>query len=124
MVQGSKRLYTAKQKRKAESIEEGYRQKGVPVEEAEARAWATVNKHSGGGERAGGAGAKESPRAKRRARTASAKRAAATRREDASQGALASMGKASLMAEARKRGIKGRSRMRKQELIVALRKSA
>ncbi len=41
--------YTAKQERKAEHIEEGYREKGVSKKEAESRAWATVNKQDGGG---------------------------------------------------------------------------
>ena len=36
--------YTDKQKRQAEHIEEGYEKRGVPEEEAERRAWATVNK--------------------------------------------------------------------------------
>ena len=35
--------YTAKQERKADHIAEGYEKKGVSKEEAEARAWATVN---------------------------------------------------------------------------------
>ena len=53
MPRGSKDKYTAEQKRKAEHIEESYEHKGVSKDEAEARAWATVNKQSGGGERAG-----------------------------------------------------------------------
>ena len=48
MPRGSKDKYTAEQKRKAEHIEESYEHKGVSKEEAEARAWATVNKQSGG----------------------------------------------------------------------------
>ncbi|MGX0958505.1 plasmid stabilization system protein ParE [Pseudomonas viridiflava] len=52
----NKDKYTDKQKRKAEHIEEGYEEKGVSKGEAEARAWATVNKQSGGGERKGGSG--------------------------------------------------------------------
>ena len=53
MPQGDKSKYTDKQKRKARHIEEGYRKKHVPEEEAEARAWATVNKQDGGGKRSG-----------------------------------------------------------------------
>ena len=53
MTQGSKDKYTDKQKRKAEHIEEGYEDRGVPKKEAEARAWATVNKESGGGNKSG-----------------------------------------------------------------------
>ncbi|HEY0419804.1 MAG TPA: hypothetical protein VGC80_09825 [Acetobacteraceae bacterium] len=53
MPQGDKSAYTDKQKRKAEHIEEGYEKRGVPEKEAEARAWATVNKQDGGGKRSG-----------------------------------------------------------------------
>ncbi len=53
MPRGSKDAYTDKQKRKAEHIEEGYEARGVPRETAEARAWATVNKESGGGNKSG-----------------------------------------------------------------------
>ncbi len=59
MPQGDKSKYTDKQKRQAEHIEEGYEQKGVPANEAEARAWATVNKQDGGGKKPGGAGRKK-----------------------------------------------------------------
>lgn len=52
--------YTAKQERKAEHIEEGYKKKGVSAKEAEARAWATVNKQDGGGKNPGGSGRKKS----------------------------------------------------------------
>jgi plasmid stabilization system protein ParE len=53
MPQGDKSAYTDKQKRKAEHIEQGYEDRGVPRKEAEARAWATVNKDSGGGNKSG-----------------------------------------------------------------------
>ena len=53
MPQGDKDKYTAKQKRKAEHIEEGYENRGVSKDEAERRAWATVNKDSGGGNKSG-----------------------------------------------------------------------
>jgi hypothetical protein len=56
MPQGDKEKYTDKQKRKAEHIEEGYRERGVPEQEAERRAWATVNAIHGGGEKPGGSG--------------------------------------------------------------------
>lgn len=49
MPQGSKDSYTSKQKRQAQHIEEGYEQKGVGTKEAQRRAWATVNKETGGG---------------------------------------------------------------------------
>lgn len=38
---------------KSKYIEEGYRDRGVPADEAEARAWATVNKMTGGGKKSG-----------------------------------------------------------------------
>jgi plasmid stabilization system protein ParE len=61
MPQGDKSKYTDKQKRQAEHIEEGYEKKGVSRKEAESRAWATVNKESGGGKKSGsGRGKKES----------------------------------------------------------------
>jgi len=60
MPRGDKSAYTDKQKRKAEHIEEGYEDRGVSEKEAERRAWATVNKESGGGKKSGsGRGKKE-----------------------------------------------------------------
>ena len=53
MPRGDKSKYTDKQKRKAEHIEEGYEDRGVSKKEAERRAWATVNKESGGGKKSG-----------------------------------------------------------------------
>lgn len=50
---GSKSTYTAKQKRMAEHIEEGYEKRGVSRKKAAARAWATVNKATGGGKKSG-----------------------------------------------------------------------
>lgn len=49
MAQGEKSKYTGKQKRKAEHIEEGYEKRGVSKNEAESRAWATVNKEESKG---------------------------------------------------------------------------
>ena len=60
MPKGDKGSYTSKQKRKAEHIEEGYEKRGTSKKEAESRAWATVNKSSGGGKKSGsGRGKKE-----------------------------------------------------------------
>ncbi|MER3428283.1 MAG: plasmid stabilization protein [Pyrinomonas sp.] len=56
MPRGDKSKYTDKQKRQAEHIEESYERRGVPEEEAERRAWATVNKTTGGGKKPGGSG--------------------------------------------------------------------
>ena len=53
MPRGDKSSYTSKQKRQAEHIEEGYKERGVPEDEAEQRAWATVNKETGGGKKSG-----------------------------------------------------------------------
>ena len=51
--------YTDKQERKAEHIEDSYKKKGVSADEAEQRAWATVNKQDGGGKKPGGSGRKK-----------------------------------------------------------------
>ena len=53
MPRGDKSSYTDKQKRQAEHIEEGYEKRGVSEKEAERRAWATVNKQTGGGKKSG-----------------------------------------------------------------------
>src|SRR5277367_3286610 len=100
MPRGDKSKYTDKQERKAEHIEQSYESRGVPEEEAERRAWATVNKDDGGGKKAGGSGRGEStghPAAHKggakggeasasrtaAARSASARKAAATRKRNA-----------------------------------------
>lgn len=67
MPRGDKSAYTSKQKRKARHIEKGYEKRGVSESEAERRAWATVNKESGGGKKSGsGRGKKESHAASRK----------------------------------------------------------
>jgi plasmid stabilization system protein ParE len=96
---GDKSKYTEKQERKADHIAESYESRGVPEKEAERRAWATVNKESGGGKKSGsGRGRPESHAASRKggrlggaasaarpaaARSAAAKKAAATRKRNA-----------------------------------------
>jgi len=96
MPRGEKSAYTDKQKRKAQHIEEGYEDRGVGKDEAERRAWATVNKESGGGNKSGsGRGVKDTHVSSRKgghlggkaaasrpaaARSASARKAAATRK--------------------------------------------
>ena len=63
MPQGDKGKYTSKQKRQAEHIEDSYENRGVSKKEAESRAWATINKESGGGKKSGsGRGKKSSSR--------------------------------------------------------------
>jgi plasmid stabilization system protein ParE len=96
MPQGDKSSYTGKQKRKAEHIEKGYEHRGVRKGEAERRAWATVNKESGGGKKSGsGRGKSESHASSRKgghksgssqtsaSRSAAAKKGWATRRKKA-----------------------------------------
>jgi hypothetical protein len=53
MPQGDKSSYTGKQKRQAAHIEQSYEQKGLSTKTAEKRAWATVNKITGGGKKSG-----------------------------------------------------------------------
>jgi plasmid stabilization system protein ParE len=101
MPRGDKSSYTGKQKRQAEHIEEGYEKRGVSHKEAERRAWATVNKETGGGKKSGsGRGKRVSHASSRKggrlggraaanrpaaARSRSAKKAAATRKRRASR---------------------------------------
>lgn len=121
MPRGDKDKYTDKQKRKAEHIEESYENKGVSKDEAEARAWATVNKQSGGGERKGGSGQTKSAKAKAESRKSSARHAVATKHGvPQPDQRLEDMTKAELMDRARKQNIAGRSTMRKGELVKAL----
>jgi hypothetical protein len=102
MPRGDKSSYTGKQKRMAEHIEEGYEKRGTPKEEAERRAWATVNKETGGGNKSGSGrgvpdtnvsakkggriggprGGKASASRPAAARSRSAKKAAATRKRN------------------------------------------
>lgn len=102
MPRGDKSAYSDKQKRQAEHIEEGYEHRGVPEGEAERRAWATVNKETGGGKKSGSGRGKPQNTAPSRkggklggeasasrpaaARSAAAKKAAATRKRKASGG--------------------------------------
>ena len=104
MPRGDKSKYTSKQDRKADHIAEGYEKRGVSPKEAERRAWATVNKESGGGNKSGSGrgrpdthvssekggrrgGAASASRSKED-RSASAKKAAASRsREERSASA-------------------------------------
>jgi len=105
MPRGDKSKYTAKQDRKADHIAKGYEKRGVSHEEAGHRAWATVNKESGGGNKSGsGRGVRDTKVSSRKggriggrtsasrpsaARSASARKAAATRKRRARQRAIA-----------------------------------
>ena len=67
MPRGDKDKYTDKQKRKAEHIAEGYEDRGVSKKEAKSRAYATVNKENGGGNKSGsGRGKKDSKESSRK----------------------------------------------------------
>ena len=103
MPRGDKSSYTDKQKRQAEHIEEGYEHRGLARKEAERRAWATVNKETGVGNKSGsGRGTPDTDVSSKRggriggprggqasagrpaaARSRSAKKAAATRKRQA-----------------------------------------
>jgi hypothetical protein len=84
MAQGSKAKYSTKQKRQAEHIEKSYEKRGQSKKLAEKRAWQTVNKQTGGGEKSGG-GRKATASAKKAARQESGRRAAASRRQGSRQ---------------------------------------
>lgn len=95
MPRGDKSAYTRKQKRQARHIEAGYEKRGLSESEAERRAWATVNRMTGGGRKSGSGRGKPTNKAPARkggrlggaaaarrpaaARSASAEKAAATR---------------------------------------------
>jgi len=59
MPRGDKSSYSSKQKRQAAHIEQDYEKRGVKNKEAERRAWATVNKSSGGGKKSGSGSGKK-----------------------------------------------------------------
>ena len=101
MPRGDKSKYTDKQERKADHIAEGYEERGLSEKEAERRAWATVNKEDGGGNKSGSGrgkpdttvsakkggklGGKAAAGRPAAARSASAKKAAATRKRNEAQ---------------------------------------
>ena len=90
MPRGDKSSYTSKQKRQAEHIAEGYEDRGVSSKEAKSRAWATVNKETGGGKKSGsGHGRKTSHASSRkggRKGGASSSRTATSRSASAKKG--------------------------------------
>lgn len=53
MPPGDKSSYTDKQKRQAKQIETAYEKKGLSTKSSNARAWASVNKITGGGKKSG-----------------------------------------------------------------------
>ena len=111
MPRGDKSSYTDKQKRKAEHIEEGYEKRGVSKDEAERRAWATVNKETGGGNKSGsGRGVEDTNVAAKkggriggpRGGKAAARRPAAARSRSAKKAAATQKRKAAARSSARK----------------------
>ncbi|RYY02339.1 MAG: termination factor Rho [Gammaproteobacteria bacterium] len=119
MARGDKDKYSDEQKRKAKHIENGYEHKGVSKDEAEKRAWATVNKQSGGGEH-GGSGEHTSEKTNKAARKDSAHKAVASKHGISRERSGSEETKASLLEKARAKNIVGRSTMSKQQLINAL----
>ena len=92
MPRGDKSSYSSKQKRQARHIEEGYEQRGVSRKESERRAWATVNKETGGGKKSGSGRGRKPNRAPakkggRLGGAASARRSAAARSASARKAA-------------------------------------
>ena len=92
MPRGDKSSYSSKQKRQARHIEEGYEKRGVGRKESARRAWATVNKETGGGKKSGsGRGRKinraPSKKGGRLGGAATAKRSAAARSASARKAA-------------------------------------
>jgi hypothetical protein len=79
MPRGSKAKYADKQKRQAAQIEKSYEKRGASKPEAEKRAWQTVNKQTGGGEKSG-SGRRATARGKQAARKESGQRAARSRK--------------------------------------------
>lgn len=88
MPRGDKGAYTDKQKRKAEHIAEGYKEKGVSKKEASSRAWATVNAMDRGGKKSGSGRGKTVNKAPARkgGRKAAASRTSASRSAAAKKG--------------------------------------
>jgi hypothetical protein len=66
MARGSKRKYTSKQKRQAEHVAQGYKERGTSSKTAKACAWATVNKSTGGGKKSGSGRGKKTSKASSR----------------------------------------------------------
>ncbi len=102
MPRGDKGSYTEKQKRQAAKIEAGYEKRGTPKKVAVSRAWATVNKMTGGGRKSGSgvghpddhaparkggrSGGRAAANRSAAARSAAARKAAATRAEHRTHG--------------------------------------
>ena len=84
MARGSKVKYSSKQKRKAQHIEKSYEKRGASGKEAARRAWATVNKESGGGKKSGSGRGKKTNKSASRAGGRKGGKAASRSRRSAS----------------------------------------
>src|SRR5689334_13771838 len=133
MPRGDKSSYTDKQKRQAEHIEKGYEERGIAGKEAERRAWATVNKETGGGNKSGSGrgvpdtnvsakkggriggprGGKASAARPAVARSRSAKKAAATRKRRGTGVARSKASKSTRTAAKPRAAAAGKKTMRK-----------
>ncbi|HYC56569.1 MAG TPA: plasmid stabilization protein [Candidatus Binatia bacterium] len=124
MPRGDKRSYTGKQKRQAEHIEEGYEKRGVSGKEAEARAWATVNKMTGGGKKSGsGRGKKVDKGPARKGGRKGGKAAAKKRSTKKATRKKASKKKTSARKVAKKKSSKKRATRKKKTRKRSSRKS-
>lgn len=103
MPRGDKSSYTDKQKRQAEHIEEGYEHRGVGKKEAEHRAWATVNKETGGGKKSGSGRGKATSHASSKKGGEKGGHASASSRTHAERSAAARKGAATRKRNAAKK---------------------
>ncbi len=118
-MRGSKAKDTDKQKRQARHVEAGYEERGAPKKEAAGRAYATVNKESGGGKTAGsGRGKKRTTiGAKRGARISGATRttrragSGVAKRKSATKAAATRKPKSASRAAPARKAIAKRKRM-------------
>jgi len=119
MPRGDKSKYTDKQKRQAAKIEKGYKQRGVAEDEAERRAWATVNKSTGGGNLRGGSGygvpdnTEPAQKGGRKGGAASAARPAKERSASAKKAARTRAANKQARSKAAKKGAKKRASKKK-----------
>jgi hypothetical protein len=85
MPRGDKSSYTSKQKREAHHIESGYKRRGMSTGEAERRAWATVNKETGGGRKGAAKKKSSSSTSTKRSNSRRGKKSTSRRRSTSSR---------------------------------------
>lgn len=125
MPRGDKSSYTDKQKRKAQHIEESYEKRGVPAKEAAARAYATVNKDSGGGNKSGsGRGKPDTNASARKGGRIGGRKAASKKKTTKKSPAKKSAGTRKRSATKRKSAVKKGATKRKGGRRKAGRKKA